>query len=147
MPKKIKIVGVNGPEVIKIKRGSVVLDNQKYKFFMGSTTHKAALRTMADKYRGQELFMKASNYFRAHKGSSPLQLGEFHYGQHNYLGPGTDLARDKQPFNAVDALAREHDLLPKSKINAANILMKLKKLSSKLDGYHVLREMLEKESR
>ena len=44
--------------------------------------------------------------------SRPLVEGEYHYGCHNYTGPGTrmDLYPDYKPFNNIDNCSRMHDL-------------------------------------
>jgi len=148
MPKKITIVGQNGPEKIKLKKNGVVLDNEKTAFFLQSPQDYKTLKDLSDQYDGEELFLRASNHYRRRKGLPMLRMGEFHFGNHNFLGPGTKLDAEglsRKPFNQVDALAKQHDILPKSSATSRQLLMKLKKLPPGLNGYHVLREMLERE--
>jgi hypothetical protein len=42
----------------------------------------------------------------------PLESGEYHYGCHNYTGPGTriDLYPDYPPYNNIDRCSQSHDL-------------------------------------
>ena len=60
-----------------------------------------------------EGFRTIANAFRANNPlSRPLEPGEFHYGYHNYTGPGTriDLHPNAPPINHIDAASRAHDI-------------------------------------
>jgi hypothetical protein len=69
---------------------------------------------------GKKAFQSISNaYRRAYLKKHPdanvrmLDEGEFHYGLHNYTGPGTSLSgknRDTKPFNHIDNASRIHDI-------------------------------------
>lgn len=64
---------------------------------------------------GKGAFKRIANFIRT---DSPnvrrLQLGEFHFGNHNFTGPGTKIAQPAvkafTPFNNIDACSRTHDL-------------------------------------
>lgn len=65
---------------------------------------------------GSSIFQKAANAYRrnfCNGKSRPLMKGEYHYGCHNFTGPGTrvDLkeVRDYPPYNNIDACSRKHD--------------------------------------
>jgi hypothetical protein len=69
------------------------------------------------KYKGSRPFQKVSNLYRkfACKGKSrPLLDGEYHYGCHNYTGPGTRIelpnVMNYKPYNNIDACSRQHDI-------------------------------------
>jgi hypothetical protein len=60
-----------------------------------------------------EGFRTIANAFRANNPlSRPLEPGEFHYGYHNYTGPGTriDLHPNSPPINHIDEASRIHDI-------------------------------------
>jgi len=69
---------------------------------------------------GAKTFQKVSNayrsaYLKLHPEANVRMLdeGEYHYGLHNYTGPGTQLSdknRNVKPFNNIDAASRTHDL-------------------------------------
>lgn len=63
---------------------------------------KKGFKTLANIYRSKFCQGKAR----------PLEDGEYHYGCHNYSGPGTrlDLYRDYPPYNDVDNCSRTHDI-------------------------------------
>jgi hypothetical protein len=57
-------------------------------------------------------FQTIANAFRAkNPASRPLEPGEFHYGFHNYTGPGTriDLHPNTPPINHIDKASMDHD--------------------------------------
>lgn len=63
------------------------------------------------------IFQKAANAYRRNfcdGKSRPLEKGEYHYGCHNFTGPGTrvDLpkVRNFKPFNDIDACSKQHDI-------------------------------------
>lgn len=68
----------------------------------------------SDTYK--KTFQKIANLYRKFAGSRsrPLERGEFHYGFHNYTGPGTRMDLEKvrnfPPYNNIDACSRTHDL-------------------------------------
>jgi len=72
------------------------------------------------KKAGLKTFQSASNayrraYLRKHPDANVrmLDLGELHYGLHNYTGPGTSFAhgnRDFKPYNHIDNASRTHDI-------------------------------------
>ena len=58
-------------------------------------------------------FQAVANAFRRFNPlSRPLELGEFHFADHNYTGPGTrmDLHPNAPPVNDIDNVSRIHDL-------------------------------------
>ena len=64
---------------------------------------------------GSGPYQKVANIYRKYacKGKArPLLDGEYHYGCHNYTGPGTriDLYPNYPPYNNIDACSRQHDL-------------------------------------
>lgn len=63
------------------------------------------------------IFQKMANAYRKNfcdGKSRPLHKGEFHFGCHNFTGPGTrvDLpeVKNHKPYNNIDACSRTHDL-------------------------------------
>ena len=65
---------------------------------------KKAFQTIANNYRKKFCNGKARN----------LRLGEYHYGCHNFTGPGTKIddpnVLNYKPYNDVDACSKQHDL-------------------------------------
>jgi hypothetical protein len=65
----------------------------------------------------KSLFTRIANYYRrnyCNGKARPLYPGEYHYGCHNFTGPGTRIdlqsVRDYQPYNDIDNCSRQHDL-------------------------------------
>lgn len=61
----------------------------------------------------KDSFRTIANFVRSHNPlSRPLEPGEFHYGYHNYTGPGTriDLHPNAPVINHIDAASRIHDI-------------------------------------
>lgn len=63
------------------------------------------------------IFQKAANAYRRNfcdGKARQLEKGEYHYGCHNFTGPGTrvDLkkVRDYPPYNNIDKCSRQHDM-------------------------------------
>lgn len=61
------------------------------------------------------LFKKTANFYRRNYcdgKARPLESGEFHYGCHNYTGPGTRIHEysNYPPYNNIDNCSRQHDL-------------------------------------
>ncbi len=66
-------------------------------------------------YPAKKAFQLASNLFRKKTGkgrSRPLEVGELHYGRHNYTGPGTRIEKygNYPPFNDIDNCSKLHDI-------------------------------------
>ncbi len=68
-------------------------------------------------YEGAGPYQTAANVYRklACNGKArPLYDGEYHYGCHNFTGPGTriDLPQvmNYKPYNDIDACSRQHDI-------------------------------------
>lgn len=64
---------------------------------------------------GKKAFKTTANALRKKAPNvRKLKLGEFHYGNHNFTGPGTriDLPEVQQfpPYNQIDACSRTHDM-------------------------------------
>jgi hypothetical protein len=65
----------------------------------------------------KSIFQKLANKYRAkycNNKTRPLLKGEYHWGCHNFTGPGTkislDYIRDTEPINDIDACSRQHDI-------------------------------------
>ena len=65
----------------------------------------------------KELFQHAANSYRKLYGKNTTRMlypGEFHYGLHNYTGPGTRIdlpnVRNAIPYNNIDNASRTHDI-------------------------------------
>lgn len=65
----------------------------------------------------KELFQHAANAYRKLYGNEdtrPLYPGEFHYGLHNFTGPGTRIdlpnVRNATPYNDIDEASKVHDI-------------------------------------
>lgn len=65
---------------------------------------------------GKKAFQLAMNEYRKRfcgGKSRPLELGELHFGCHNWSGPGTvinDSTRNFKPYNDIDNCSKTHDL-------------------------------------
>lgn len=65
----------------------------------------------------KSIFQKVANAYRrnfCNGKARQLEKGEYHYGCHNYTGPGTrvdlEKVRNYPPYNDIDACSRQHDL-------------------------------------
>jgi hypothetical protein len=86
---------------------------------------------------GKKAFQLAMNEYRKRfcgGRSRPLELGELHYGCHNYSGPGTvlnDKTRDFKAYNDIDNCSRLHDIvydrLEKSKMSKEKKALEIRK--------------------
>lgn len=63
------------------------------------------------------IFQKLANAYRRNfcdGKARPLQKGEYHWGCHNFTGPGTKIeqakVRNYPPYNNIDACSRQHDI-------------------------------------
>lgn len=68
-------------------------------------------------------YQKVANHLRKSiKGARPLEVGELHPWGYNYMGPGTNIKkyRNVRPINALDNVARTHDIEYEEAKNAPN---------------------------
>jgi len=113
--KRIRVVGKNGPAMVNIPEGGIILDNEKSKFFTQSKLNEHLLADIVKNTSEEDIFEKASNVYRSqNQASRPLLPGEFHYGFHNFTGSGTriDLPEvlNTKPVNDVDRVSKIYDI-------------------------------------
>lgn len=111
-----------GPSLkgVHINNAPWVLNGQIMSGIHASGCDNCGLKNFRKKKQGLEFegagpYQKVANVYRklACKGKArPLLDGEYHYGCHNYTGPGTriDMYPNYPPYNNIDACSRQHDL-------------------------------------
>lgn len=112
-----KLTDTNNMVLIKLKNnkhrlaGKCELCKNKKSQFVGEGFFTNILSKI-----GKKAFQQIANFMRKpfNEKTRPLLLGEFHYGKHNFTGPGTrvDLPEVKnfKPYNNIDNCSRTHDL-------------------------------------